>query len=92
MFVIGLFYPMFYVRDYSRSLLIKSDILIGIQLYNNLFRNETFLLLMYQNYLKYNICAMTISENLIMTMICGYKIMIGKFYQSCFLLMDTLEF
>ena len=47
-------YQMFSVRGVARSLFINSDMLIRIQLYNDLFKNATFLLLMYQNYLKYN--------------------------------------
>ena len=58
----------------------------------NLFKNATFLLLMYQNNLKYNTRVMTISENPIMIMICGYTILIGKYYQQFILWMNTLVF
>ena len=69
-----------------------SDMLIWILLYKDLFKKATFLLLMYQNYLKYNTHTMTISENPKMTMICGYTILIGKYYQQFVLWMDTLAF
>ena len=57
-----------------------------------LIQKCNFLLLMYQSYLKYETRAMTISENPIMTMICGYTILIIKHYQKFLLLMDTLAF
>ena len=44
--------PDFSVCGDARSLFIKSDMLIWILLYNNLFKNATFLLPTYQNYLK----------------------------------------
>ena len=92
MLVISLFYQMFSVRGDDRSLFIKLDTLIWMLLYNYLFKNATVLLLMYQGYLKWNTLAMTISDNLIMTMICGYKILIGNYYQQFLLCMDTLVF
>ena len=42
MFVISLFYQMFPVRVYARSLFIKSDMLIWILLYNYLFKKCIF--------------------------------------------------
>ena len=39
---------------------------------------------MYQNYLKNNTCAMTIYNNLIMMMICGYTILIRNYSQISF--------
>ena len=49
MFVIGFFYQILSVRGDARSLFIKLDILLWILLYNDLFRNATFILSMYQN-------------------------------------------
>ena len=46
------FYHILSVRGGAWSLFIKSDMLIWILLYKDLFKNETFLLLMYKNYLK----------------------------------------
>ena len=63
MFVIGFFFRMFSVRVYAQNLFIKSDMLIWILLYNNLFKCATFLLYMYQNHIKYNTRTMNISEN-----------------------------
>ena len=92
MFVISLFYQTLSIRGYYRGLFIKLDTLICIMLYNDLFKNSTFLFLIYQNDLKYNTHAMNISKNRIMTMICGYTILIGKYYQKFLLWMDTLAF
>ena len=41
---------------------------------------------------KYNTHTMTISNNPIMNMVCGYTILIGKYYQKLLLWMDTLAF
>ena len=92
MLVVSLFYQMFSVRGDDRSLFIKLDTLIWMLLYNDLFKNATFLLLMYQCYLKYNTLAMTISDNLIMTMICVYTILIVNYYQQFLLWMEILAF
>ena len=56
-----------------QSLFIMLDMLIWIL---------TYLFLIYQNYPKYNRRAMTISKDLIMTILCGYTIVIGKYYQK----------
>ena len=75
---------MFSVSGDARSLSINFNMLICVLLYNNVFKNSSFLFLIYQNDLKYNTHAMTISKNIIMTMICGYTILIGKYYQQLF--------
>ena len=49
-------------------------------------------IVMYQNCLKYNTHAMTISGNLTMNMIRGYTILIVKYYQELLLWMYTFVF
>ena len=83
---------MYSVRVDAWSLFIKSNILIWILLYKNLFKNATFLLLVYQNYLTWNTCAINISDNIITNIICGYTILIGKYYQQLCFWMDNLAF
>ena len=55
-------------------------------------QNVAFILSMYQNYPKYNTRVMTISENPIINMVCGYTILIGKYYLQLLLWMNTLAF
>ena len=92
MFLIHFFYQGFSARGYARSLFLKSYTLIRILLYNGLFKNAIFLLSMYQNYPKSNTHAMTITDSLIMNKMCGYTILIKKYYQQFLLWMDTIMF